>query len=230
MTVREVKLIRVMEHLLAGNDEAADRIRKRLDASGVLAINVIAGPGAGKTSLIAAVLRALTGRARVGVVEGDIAGIVDTQTVLAAGARDAVQINTGGNCHLEANMVDRALERIDLGGLDLLFVENVGNLICPTHWALGEHLKLCLLGASEGHDKPVKYPEIFARADIVVLNKIDLIEAVEFDREFFTGAVRALNQQAPIFELSCKKNLGIDRFADWLIERMIENRLNLTPA
>src|SRR4029079_7166440 len=126
-------------------------------------------PGAGKTSLIIKTLQAFqnpaghfgVARARVGVIEGDIAGIIDTQKVLAAGADDAVQINTGGNCHLEAGMIQQALDDLDLSRLDVVFVENVGNLVCPTHWALGEQLKLCILSAAEGHDKPIKYPDIF---------------------------------------------------------------------
>ncbi|MEJ7653916.1 MAG: hydrogenase nickel incorporation protein HypB [Chloroflexia bacterium] len=194
MSVSAVKLVSIGKSLLAANDQAAARNRSRLRDANVLTINVMSSPGAGKTSLIVRTLEELRGSAEVGVIEGDIAGIIDTEKVLAAGARDAVQINTGGNCHLEANMVDRALDDMNLAKLDLLFVENVGNLVCPTHWALGEHLRLCLLGAAEGHDKPIKYPEIFAVSD-VVLNKVDLIE-MSFDRDRFYESVRALNQVA----------------------------------
>jgi hydrogenase nickel incorporation protein HypB len=155
----------------------------------------------------------------VGVIEGDIAGTIDTAKVLAAGARDAVQINTGGGCHLEAGMVRRALDDLDLAAIDVLFVENVGNLVCPTHWALGEQLKLCLLSAAEGHDKPIKYPEIFAVSDAIVLNKVDLIELVDFDRGFFYESVRALNPRAPIFELSCRSGAGVAEFGFWLLEQ-----------
>ncbi|HEX5501872.1 MAG TPA: hydrogenase nickel incorporation protein HypB [Thermomicrobiales bacterium] len=216
MSARSVKLVQVGERLLLGNDLAAARTRRRFDAAGVLAVNVMAAPGAGKTSLIAGTLAALGGRARVGVIEGDIAGSVDTERVLAAGARDAVQINTGGNCHLEAGMVDRALDDLALDDLDLVLIENVGNLVCPTHWALGEHRKICLVGAAEGHDKPVKYPDMFAAADAIVLNKIDLIELVDFDRAAFYEAVRALNPRAPVFEVSCRTGAGLDEWAGWL--------------
>src|SRR5262249_43153208 len=157
--------------------------RERFIAAGVLAVNVIAAPGAGKTSLIIKTLEALRGWACVGVIEGDIAGSIDTEKVLAAGARDAVQINTGGGCHLEAGMVQQALDELDLAQLDIVFVENVGNLVCPTHWALGEQLKLVLSSTAEGHDKPIKYPEIFAVSDLILLNKIDLIELVDFERD-----------------------------------------------
>lgn len=217
MSVSAVKLVSIGKSLLAGNDQAAARNRSRLRNANVLTINVMSSPGAGKTSLIVRTLEELRGSAEVGVIEGDIAGIIDTEKVLAAGARDAVQINTGGNCHLEANMVDRALDDMNLAKLDLLFVENVGNLVCPTHWALGEHLRLCLLGAAEGHDKPIKYPEIFAVSDVIVLNKVDLIEMVDFDRDRFYESVRALNQVAPIFEVSCRSGEGIGAWTEWLM-------------
>jgi len=161
----------------------------------------------------------LQGRATVGVIEGDIAGTIDTEKVLAAGAVDAVQVNTGGNCHLEAGMVRQALDELDLKRLDIVFIENVGNLICPHHWALGEAVKLCLSSAAEGHDKPVKYPEIFSGADVIVLNKIDLIELVDFERDFFYQSVRALNDEAPIFEVSCRSGAGVEEWADWLLQQ-----------
>jgi len=219
MSAPTVKVVDILEHLLAGNDQSAFRNRERLDAAGVLAVNVMAAPGAGKTSFIVRTIEALRVRARVGVIEGDIAGVIDTEKVLAAGARDALQINTGGNCHLEAGMVDCALNRLDLPGLDMLFVENVGNLVCPTHWALGEHLKLCLVGAAEGHDKPIKYPEMFAISDVIILNKIDLIELVDFDRGIFFESIRALNPHAPVFEISCRSGAGVAAWADWLVDQ-----------
>jgi hydrogenase nickel incorporation protein HypB len=213
-----IKTVRIVKSLLENNDLAADANRRRFADAGVLAVNVMASPGAGKTSLIIRTLDALRERARVGVIEGDIAGSIDTGKVLAAGAADAIQINTGGNCHLEAAMVARALDRLDLGGVDVVFVENVGNLVCPTHWALGEHVKLCLLSAAEGHDKPVKYPDIFAAADAIVLNKIDLIELVDFERDFFYESARALNPTAPIFEVSCRTGQGILDFGLWILD------------
>jgi hydrogenase nickel incorporation protein HypB len=214
-----IKTIAVVQNLLEQNDQAAEANRQRLLAAGVLAINLIAAPGAGKTSLIIKTIAALSGRARVGVIEGDIAGSIDTEKVLAAGAADAVQINTGGNCHLEAGMVRRALDNLDLGRLDIVLVENVGNLVCPTHWALGEQLKICLSSAAEGHDKPIKYPEIFAVSDAIVLNKIDLIELVDFERDFFYESVRALNPHAPIFEVSCRSGQGMLDFGQWMMDQ-----------
>jgi len=127
-----------------------------------------------------------------------------------------VQINTGGGCHLEANMVGAALDNFDLSQLDLIFVENVGNLVCPTHWTLGEHLRLCLLSTPEGHDKPLKYPALFESSDVIVVNKIDLLEWVDFDREAFREWVRALNPGAPVIELSCRTGEGVEEWVGWL--------------
>ena len=224
MSNMTVKLVTIGERLLQKNDDAAAANRRRFDAAGVLAVNLMASPGAGKTSLIVATLAALRRQARIGVIEGDIAGSIDTRKVIESGARDAVQINTGGNCHLEANMVAPALDDLGLDDLDIVIIENVGNLVCPTHWALGEHLKLCLLGAAEGHDKPVKYPEMFANSDVIVLNKIDLIEHVDFARTAFYESVRALNPATPIFEVSCRSGAGVDEWAAWLLDQLARVR------
>ncbi len=214
-----VQTIKIVQSMLAGNDDVAAGNRLRFQDASVYAVNLMASPGAGKTSLILKTMAALHGRAAIGVIEGDIAGSIDAEKVLAAGAGAAVQINTGGNCHLEAHMVRRALDEMDLTRLDIVFIENVGNLICPNHWALGENLKLCLSSAAEGHDKPIKYPEIFTSADVIVLNKVDLIEMVDFEREAFYASVRALNRRAPIFEVSCRTGSGIDAWANWLLDQ-----------
>lgn len=218
MAGRNVKLLRVQQSALADNDAVAAALRRRFREANVFVINVIAAPGAGKTSLITRTIELLKGRARVGVLEGDIAGSLDAERVCAAGAHDAVQINTGGQCHLDASLVEQALSQLKLEDLDLLFIENVGNLICPTHWALGEDLTLCLVSAAEGHDKPLKYPEIFARSDVIVLNKTDLLELCGFDREFFSRHLRALTE-APLFELSCRTGEGVPQWVEWLWDR-----------
>ncbi len=224
MSVHAVRIVNIVESLLVSNDEAAGVNRDRLEAAGVLTVNLMSSPGAGKTSLILRTIESLGERARLGVIEGDIAGSIDTEKVLAGGASDAIQINTGGNCHLEANMVHRALDDLDLGKCDVLVIENVGNLVCPTHWALGEHLKLCLVGAAEGHDKPIKYPQIFAVSDVIVLNKIDLIEHVDFDRTIFYESIQALNPGVPIFEVSCRTGEGLDAWTGWLLDRLVSLR------
>jgi hydrogenase nickel incorporation protein HypB len=215
MAIEQIKMVK---SILTGNDELAARNRNCFEMAGVLAVNVMASPGAGKTSLIVKTIEMLHNRSRIGVIEGDIAGRIDTEKVLAAGAADAVQINTGGSCHLEANMIQQALNNLDLAALDIVFVENVGNLVCPTHWALGEQIKLCILSTPEGHDKPIKYPELFAASDVIVISKMDLIDLVDFESDFFYESVRALNQDAPIFELSCRTGQGIEQWIDWLVE------------
>ena len=209
----------VVKSLLAGNDELAERNREQIVGAGVLAVNLIASPGAGKTTLILRTLEALIGDLQVGVIEGDIAGSIDAERVQGAGARDVVQINTGGGCHLEAGMVQAALGDLSLDQLDVLFIENVGNLVCPTHWALGEQHKVCLVSAAEGHDKPVKYPEIFAASDLILLNKVDLIEHVDFDRSSFYDALRPLGAGGRVLELSCRTGEGLGAWVEWLRER-----------
>ena len=216
MPVQQIKMVK---NILAGNDQLAERNRECFQSAGVLAINVMASPGAGKTSLITKTIERLGQSVRVGVIEGDIAGSIDAEKVLEAGAAESIQINTGGNCHLEATMIQKALENLDLRALDFLLIENVGNLICPTHWSLGEHLKVCLLSTPEGHDKPIKYPEIFAASDAILVNKIDLLPWVDFNRNLFYEFVRALNPQAPIFELSCRSGAGIEDWIPWLREK-----------
>ncbi len=215
-----IHTVAVGKRLLDGNDQQAAVNRARFQAADVLAVNIMASPGAGKTSVIIRTMEVLRSHARVGVIEGDIAGRIDADRVLAAGAAGAVQINTGGNCHLEAHMLAPALDALDLSELDLVFIENVGNLVCPTHWALGEALKLCVLSTAEGHDKPVKYPEIFAVSDAIVLNKIDLIDLVDFERVRFYESVRVLNPHAPIFEISCRTGAGVIAWGDWLRQQL----------
>jgi hydrogenase nickel incorporation protein HypB len=182
----------------------------------VTAINVMASPGAGKTSLILQSIAALQGRLRVGVIEGDVAGRVDADKVAETGT-PVVQINTGGGCHLDAPQVQSALLQLPLDEIDLLFVENVGNLICPTGFALGEHVNMMIANVPEGHDKPIKYPGMFAAVDVLVLNKIDLLPYLDFDLDAFSTAVRALNPDAPLFQVSCKTGEGIEAWADWLV-------------
>jgi hydrogenase nickel incorporation protein HypB len=208
----------VVEQIFSANDRIALENREILDAHGVTAVNVMASPGAGKTSFILRTIEALRGHLRVGVIEGDVAGHVDADKVAETGT-PVVQINTGGGCHLDAPQVQNALKQLPLDGIDLLFIENVGNLICPTDFALGEHVNMMIANVPEGHDKPIKYPGIFTVVDALVLNKIDLMPYLDFDLDAFRTAVRALNAHAPMFELSCKTGQGLDAWAAWLMER-----------
>ncbi len=212
------EILPVVEKILSANDLIALENRKLLDEHGILTVNVMASPGAGKTSLILRSIEALRGRLRAGVIEGDVAGRVDADKVAETGT-PVVQINTGGGCHLDAPQVQNALRQLPLDQIDLLFIENVGNLICPTGFALGEHVNMMIANVPEGHDKPIKYPGMFAAVDALVLNKIDLMPYIDFDSEAFRTAVRALNPDAPLFEVSCKTGEGIEMWAEWLLSQ-----------
>lgn len=212
------EVLPVVEKILGANDRIALENRKLLDGHGIMAVNVMASPGAGKTSLILSSIEALRGRLRSGVIEGDVAGHVDADKVAETGT-PVVQINTGGGCHLDAPQVQSALKQLPLDKIDLLFIENVGNLICPTGFALGEHVNILIANVPEGHDKPIKYPGMFAAVDALILNKIDLMPYLDFDLEAFRTAVRALNADAPLFELSCKTGEGIGMWTEWLLNQ-----------
>lgn len=208
---------KVVKKILSANDEIAGQNRLDLTENRVLGVNIMASPGAGKTSLIMATIEALRGRMRVGVIEGDVASSVDAERVATAGV-PVVQINTGGGCHLEARMVREAMHNLPLGELDLLFIENIGNLICPTSWLLGEGLRIAIASVPEGDDKPLKYPDIFTQVDAVVLTKTDLLPYVRFDLSAFRERVAGLNRGARSFELSCVSGEGVDVWASWLVE------------
>ncbi|MFN2220188.1 MAG: hydrogenase nickel incorporation protein HypB [Anaerolineae bacterium] len=212
------EILPIVERILSANDLLALENRKLLDEHDVLAVNVMASPGAGKTSLILHSIEALRWRLQTGVIEGDVAGRVDADKVAETGT-PVVQINTGGGCHLDAPQVQSALKQLPLDKIDLLFIENVGNLICPTGFALGEHVNMMIANVPEGHDKPIKYPGMFAAVDAIILNKIDLMPYIDFDLEAFRTAVRALNATAPLFEVSCKTGEGIEAWAEWLLAR-----------
>jgi hydrogenase nickel incorporation protein HypB len=205
--------------ILARNDELARRNRERLADAGAFALDVLASPGAGKTTTILATIAALRERYRIAVVEGDIASKVDAEKVKAHGI-PAVQINTGGACHLEADMVSRAFDALPMGDLDLIILENVGNLVCPTEFDLGQGARIVILSVPEGDDKPLKYPGIFAQAEAVLLNKIDALPIFDFDETAFVDSVRHLNGSAPIFRMSAKTGEGVAEWAEWLAGRI----------
>lgn len=211
--------IKVLQDILSANEAIARNNRKLLDANGILAINIMSSPGAGKTSLILKTINKLKGKAQIAVIEGDVASTIDADKVQKAGI-PVVQINTGGGCHLEANMISKALSSLSLKDTDLLLIENVGNLICPAGFALGEHKKVMLLSLPEGDDKPHKYPAMFTQADVVVLNKIDLRSLVDFDVAAFHQAVTGVNIKAKIFEISCKSGEGLEEWLSWLNDEL----------
>jgi hydrogenase nickel incorporation protein HypB len=208
--------VMVVEQILNANDRLAAENRSRLDASGVFAINILASPGAGKTSLILRTIEALSGRLRLAVVEGDTAPVtIDADKVSARGI-PVVQINTGGDCHLDANMFQMALPQFDLAQLDLMIVENVGNLICPANFRLGTHKNVLIASVPEGDDKPYKYPGIYRGVDALIINKIDLLPYVEFDMDYFRRGVEMLNPGLVTFPLSCRTGEGMEAWVEWL--------------
>ncbi|MBA4370351.1 MAG: hydrogenase accessory protein HypB [Coriobacteriaceae bacterium] len=205
--------------ILGRNEELARENRRLFDSAGVFVLDVLASPGAGKTSTILATIAALRDRYRIAVVEGDIASKVDAEKVRAHGI-PAVQINTGGACHLESDMVRRAVDTLDLGELDLVILENVGNLVCPTEFDLGQHARVMILSVPEGHDKPYKYPNIFQIAEVVILNKVDTMPMFDFDEADFRDVMRRLNPAAPIFPMAATKGEGVEKWATWLAARI----------
>jgi hydrogenase nickel incorporation protein HypB len=207
--------IPVMEDILSANDRLAAENQELLAQKSILAINIMSSPGAGKTSLILRTIDAIGEELRIGVIEGDVASRVDADTIESRGV-PVIQINTGGTCHLDANMIHDSLGQLPLTELDLLFIENVGNLICPTEFALGEALKVMIPSVPEGDDKPYKYPAMFAVVDAIVVNKIDLLPYLEFDLVAFRRLLRGLNPDVHIFEVSCKTGQGIEAWAAWL--------------
>jgi hydrogenase nickel incorporation protein HypB len=205
--------------ILDRNERLAAENRARFDAAGVFVLDLMASPGAGKTSTILATIAALRDRYRIAVIEGDIASKVDAEKVKAHGI-PAVQINTGGACHLESDMIKRAVDALPLEELDLIIIENVGNLVCPTDFNLGENAKVMILSVPEGHDKPYKYPGIFQVSEAVILNKVDTMPYFDFDEEEFTGVVKSLNPSAPIFRIAATKGEGVEEWAEWLAARI----------
>lgn len=211
--------IDISKPILDKNERLAAENRERFDAAGVFVLDLMASPGAGKTSTVLATIAALRDRYRIAVIEGDIASSVDAEKVKEHGV-PAVQINTGGACHLESDMIRRAVDALDLDELDLIIVENVGNLVCPTEFYLGEHAKVMILSVPEGHDKPLKYPGIFQVSEAVILNKVDTLPVFDFDLAAFEQVVRSLNPDAPIFQLSATKGHGVAEWAEWLAARV----------
>ena len=210
--------IPVVERILSANDKLAQENQARLDAEKVFAVNLMASPGAGKTSLIEQTLPRLAVKLRVAVVDGDIATSIDADRASAAGATVAVQVNTGGECHLDAVMLHQALSQIDLATVDMLLVENVGNLVCPADFRLGTHKSVLIASIPEGDDKPYKYPGMYRGVDALVINKIDLLPYIDFKMDYFQQGVEALNPGLVTFPVSCRTGEGIDAWVDWLFE------------
>ncbi len=217
--------IPVVEKILSANDRLALENLFRLDAARVFAINMMASPGAGKTSLIEETVRGLEGRLRIGMINGDIATSFDADRAQAAGAT-AIQINTGGDCHLDAVMVQSALSQLDLGTLDLVVIENVGNLVCPADFKLGTHKSVLVASIPEGDDKPYKYPGMYRGVNAVVINKIDLLPYAPFRMDFFKKGIEVLNPGVTQFELSCRTGEGLSGWLAWMEGQVKEFKKN----
>ena len=214
--------IPVVKEILNANDQIAIENRASLDEADVLMLNLMASPGAGKTSLILATAERLPAEVCPGVIEGDVASSIDADRMAEHGI-PVTQINTGGGCHLDAPMIRAALSHLPLSEMNILFVENVGNLICPAGFDLGAHLAVVVASAPEGHDKPYKYPGMFAAANAVVLNKSDLLEVFNFDVDYFRHGVEMVNPSVPFFLVSCRTGAGMEPWLTWLLNRRREH-------
>jgi hydrogenase nickel incorporation protein HypB len=208
--------IQVIENILSANDRIAQENRSTLDRAGVFSLNLMASPGAGKTSLIEQTVRSLCSTLQIAVVDGDIATSLDADRAAQAGAL-ALQINTGGECHLDAVMLHEALPKLNLEKIDLLIVENVGNLVCPANFPLGTHKSILIASIPEGDDKPHKYPGMYRGVDALVINKIDLLPYIPFKMDFFQQGVEVLNPNLVTFPLSCRTGEGLQAWLDWLL-------------
>lgn len=215
--------IEVLEGVFDANEIIARENRAFLDERGVFMMNLMASPGAGKTSFIMKTLEGIAGELSAAVIEGDIAGKVDSEKIAATGV-PAIQINTGGSCHLEAKQINTALGRLGLSGVGLVIVENVGNLVCPAEFKLGEDLKVMILSVAEGHDKPIKYPLMFSESDVLVVNKVDLVPHTDFDMEALEETVRKMNPSVEMFKVSCRTGEGLEAWYGWLKRRVAESR------
>jgi len=211
--------IKILKDILGANEQIAQKNHELLVSNKIFAVNIMASPGAGKTSVVIQTILALKNKVRIGVIEGDIASSIDAETVAKQGV-PVIQINTGGECHLEANQLLNALNNLPLAEIDLLLIENVGNLVCPAEFNLGEHRKVLIASVPEGDDKPFKYPLMFNTVDAVVLNKIDLLPYVKFNVAGFTKTVKNINSKAEIFKVSCSTGEGIPAWTEWLTDQM----------
>jgi hydrogenase nickel incorporation protein HypB len=224
--------VTVLERIFDENDRIAAANRADLAAAGVFAINLMSSPGAGKTALLRETLARLAGKVRIGVVEGDIETSLDADRLAGFGAVIEL-VNTGngfgGECHLDAPMVRRALTRLPLGELDLLLIENVGNLVCPAEFDTGEQLRVMVYAVTEGEEKPLKYPVMFRSADLVLINKVDLLPHLDLDLALFQANLRRINPAVRTLEISARTGLGIDDWCGWLLDR-VQDRAVASPA
>ena len=218
----EIK-VPVVRNILQANDRIAVENRRQFDEAGIFVVNLMSSPGAGKTTLLEKTIEALGDRVAIAVIEGDIQTSYDAERIQKKGVQ-AVQINTDGGCHLDGNMIQIALGSLDLSGVDLLIIENVGNLVCPAEFNLGEHEKIMILSVAEGDDKPVKYPLMFQTCSVLLVNKIDLLPYTDCDMGKIRERVGQLNPVEKIFEISCRTGDGLAPWLSWIEEKVGEHR------
>jgi hydrogenase nickel incorporation protein HypB len=216
--------VSVEQKVLSENDKLAAELRARFTSNRVLTLNLVSSPGSGKTSLLEKTLGALNNELRMALVAGDVQTDNDARRLEKAGGKIVRPIVTGGTCHLDARMVTKAIEGFELDKLDILFVENVGNLVCPSSYDLGEDLKVVLISTTEGDDKPLKYPGMFRRSSVMVINKIDLLGSSDFDMATVKQNALSINGQLTVFELSCRTSQGLDQWFGWLKNRVAEKK------
>ncbi|MBW9153211.1 hydrogenase nickel incorporation protein HypB [Clostridium estertheticum] len=221
--------INIVKNILETNNEITAKNKKLLDDKGIYVINLMSSPGSGKTSLLERIITNLKDNINIAVIEGDIYTTKDAQRIEAQGV-PVVQINTCGACHLDGVMIKSALNSLTIDKLDLLVIENVGNLVCPAEFEIGEDIKICVLSTAEGNDKPLKYPLMFEKSGVIILNKLDLIEFTDFDKKEFYRDIKSINANAHIFETSCVKNQGIDEVCSWLMQKIKNKKLNNIKA
>ena len=218
-----VEIFETKERLLADNDSEAEKTRLKLRESGTFFVNLMGSPGAGKTSVLLRLLPLLSGSCRIGVMEADVDSDVDAKTIAGTGTK-VIQLHTGGLCHMDADMTSRALQRFGTDGLDLIFLENIGNLVCPAEFDVGADLRLMILSVPEGDDKPLKYPLMFTVSDVLLVNKTDTTPIFDFDMDRLTSHVHALNPEMKIFPVSAKTGEGFEAVASYLESRIQERR------
>lgn len=214
--MKEVRVIEINESVYADNERSAAAIREMLAAKGVLFLNFMSGPGSGKTTLLTALINRLKGEMKIGEMDVDIESSLDAQRVADATGVESVQIHNGGLCHVDADMVARALMQVDTDGLDLLILENIGNLVCPAEFDTGAHRKIALLSVPEGHDKPLKYPLMFETCDLILITKMDTVDFFDFDVEKARQYIHEANPQAEVILTSAKTGEGLEKLVNWI--------------
>lgn len=219
-----MKSILIKKNILEDNDKVAGEIRERLKEKRIFAINLLGSPGSGKTTILEKVIENLKSKYKMAVIEGDLYTSKDGERIEKHNI-DVIQVNTGGGCHLDATMINRALENIKCDDLEFLVIENVGNLVCPASYDLSEDMKVVVMSVTEGNDKPLKYPSMFQRASLVILNKVDIINFTDFDKEEFYRDLNLLNKDLKVLEVSCRENSGLKELSNYFTEKIEKKKI-----